>query len=243
MKILLFLTFVITLSSCNNSTSTLPFIVKHKGALHNIMHKGDLSSKANLKDLENQEHIYALGALENLKGEILIIDSKVFNTYVEDTNIVIDNTYNKRASLLVYANVESWSYHRLVKKIRTYQELEYLVEEIARQNGIDINKPFPFLIEGKLKSFDWHVINWKDGDQEHSHEKHIHSGLHGTIKNKEVLLLGFYSNSHHSIFTHHTTNMHIHVKTKDNLLAGHLDNLSIDSESDTHLYLKLPNNE
>ena len=86
------------------------------------------------------------------------------------------------------------------------------------------------------KSFDWHVINWKDGDTEHSHEKHINSGLNGTIENRQVEMLGFYSDSHHAIFTHHTTNMHIHVKTVDTKIAGHVDGLTLGKG----MVLKLP---
>ena len=104
------------------------------------------------------------------------------------------------------------------------------------KNGIDTDAPFPFLIEGTAKSFDWHVINWKDGDTEHSHEKNISSGLHGTLKKKQVEMLGFYSNAHHAIFTHHTTNMHIHVKTTDNKIAGHVDALTLGKG----MLLKLP---
>lgn len=245
MKLIFYLLLIIKLSSCNYIDNRISpsFIVKHKGSLNDIMLKGDLSTKANLKDIEKQEHIYALGTFDNLKGEILILDSKVFNTYVDGRNLIFDDTYKKNASLLVYANVETWVSYRLIKEITTYQDLEYLVEEIARQNGIDINKPFPFLIEGKLKSFDWHVINWKDGDEEHSHKRHINSGLHGTLVNKEVILLGFYSNSQNTIFTNPNTNMHIHVKTKDNLLAAHLDDLTIDSKSESYLTLKIPYNE
>ena len=33
-------------------------------------------------------------------------------------------------------------------------------------------KPFPFLIEGNASSLNWHVIDWKKGDTEHTHEKH-----------------------------------------------------------------------
>ena len=85
---------------------------------------------------------------------------------------------------------------------------------------------------------DWHVINWKDGDTEHSHEKHITSGLNGTIKNQEATLLGFYSNSHHAIFTHHTTNMHIHMKLNNSEIAGHVDELILGQ----NMILKLPKN-
>ena len=49
------------------------------------------------------------------------------------------------------------------------------------------------------------------------------------MNNREVEMLGFYSNTHHAIFTHHTTNMHIHVKTGGNGIAGHVDDLLLES--------------
>ena len=51
-------------------------------------------------------------------------------------------------------------------------------------------------------------------------------------------LLGFYSDSHHAIFTHHTTNMHIHMKLKDEKIAGHVDDLKLG----LNMILKLPKN-
>jgi acetolactate decarboxylase len=51
-------------------------------------------------------------------------------------------------------------------------------------------------------------------------------------------MLGFYSNAHHAIFTHHMTNMHIHVKTTDNKIAGHVDDLTLGKG----MILKLPAN-
>jgi len=42
-----------------------------------------------------------------------------------------------------------------------------------------------------------------------------------------VDILGFYSTHHHAVFTHHSTNMHLHVKTRGHVLAGHLDDLTL----------------
>jgi len=207
----------------NPDSGTIHFEVKYFGTLKNMMHKGDISAQTDLIDLESTEHLYAIGALENLKGEIQIIDGESFNTLVLDSAISFDKSFDKKATLLVYATVEKWNTLEIPNEIGTYEELENHIASIAKQNGINVNKPFPFMIEGTAKSIDWHVINWKDGDTEHSHEKHVNSGLHGTIENRDVELLGFYSDSHHAIFTHHTTNMHIHVKTIDNEIAGHLD--------------------
>ena len=212
------------------------FEVKYFGALKDMMHKGDISAKANLSDFKNSEHLYAIGALENLKGEIQIIDGTSFNTYVSDSAISFDKSFERKATLLVYATVENWNTYEIPDNIKTYEQLEKHIASIAKENGININEPFPFMIDGTVKSFDWHVINWKDGDTEHSHEKHVNSGLHGTIENREVELLGFYSDSHHAIFTHHTTNMHIHVKTSDNEIAGHVDGLTLGKG----MLLKLP---
>jgi len=210
--------------------------VRYDGALKNIMHKGDLTAKANLKDLEDFEHLYALGALENLKGEIQIFDSEPYNTIVVDSSLYFDNSYNKKATLLVYATVSKWQSINIPDSVLNYKQLEHFVAQSARAKQIKIDQPFPFLIEGKPTSVDWHVINWKAGDTVHSHDKHISSGLNGILKNKEVEMLGFYSNAHHAIFTHHTTNMHIHVKTVDITIAGHVDGLTLGQG----MILKLP---
>ena len=99
-----------------------------------------------------------------------------------------------------------------------------------------MDEPFPFLIEGSAKSFDWHVVDWKTGEMEHTHEKHKTSGLYGTLQDKQIEMLGFYSNTHHTIFTHRTTNLHIHVKTTDEEVAGHVDDFILGKG----MTLKLP---
>ncbi len=224
----IFILLLAIASSCstpkkvNNS-----YTVSYKGALKNMMHKGDLSAKADLKTFKNTENLYALGAIENLKGEVQIFNGKPFNTAVIDNALQFDYSFNKKASLLVYATVNKWKTIKIPNNIESYEQLEAYIAETAAAHHINIKKPFPFLLEGTPKSFDWHVINWKDGDTEHSHEKHIKSGLHGTVQHTAVKMLGFYSDAHHAVFTHHTTNMHIHVKTDDGKIAGHVDGLSL----------------
>lgn len=220
----------------DSEKESITFEVKYFGALKNMMHKGDISAKFDLADLKGTENLYAIGALENLKGEIQIFNGEPFNTFVQDSIVAIDKSFNKKATLLVYSIVESWSSYNIPDDIMTYEQLEKHIASVAEKNGINIEKPFPFLIEGKALEFDWHVINWKDGDTEHSHEKHVNSGLNGTKNNQQVELLGFYSDSHHAVFTHHTTNMHIHVNSGDNELAGHVDALTLGKG----MVLKLP---
>ena len=189
------------------------------------MHKGDISSKFELKKLESQSHVYALGAMENLKGEIQIFNSESYNSFMKGDSVAMDKSFTKKATLMVYSIVEHWNSFKIPNSIQTSNELEVFIAKKAHENGLDSTKPFAFLVSGLFTSLDWHVINWKEGDTEHSHDKHINSGGHGTLKNIHADLLGFYSNAHHRIFTHHSTNMHIHFKSKNQALAGHVDDL------------------
>jgi acetolactate decarboxylase len=232
-----YLILFIFITSCNPK-SIPSFKVDYKGALKNMMHKGDLSAKISLSEINEINYLYALGAIEELKGEILVLNSNVFVTSVTtlDTikTMLIDTTFNKKASLLVYASVEEWISINIPNTIITYEDFEVFVEETASLKGINPDEPFPFMIEGVAKSFDWHIIDWPEDDTEHSHEKHIHSGLYGTLENQQVEMLGFYSNKHHAIFTHHTTNMHIHVKSKK--VIGHIDDMTLGID----MMLKIP---
>jgi acetolactate decarboxylase len=232
------------LFSCVNSKN-IGYYVKHYGALKNIMHHGDLSSKIDLMELENLENLYALGAVEQLKGEILIMNSKPYISSCEHKNeshvvnkdlrknLKVDNSFENHACLLVYSIVENWTSFTIPYNL-SYRNLESFIENTAKINGYNIDEPFPFLISGKINSIDVHVIDWPEEDKIHTHEKHINSGFNKKYENKDVEMLGFYSNSHHTIFTHHTTNMHIHVKTND--FSAHVDDLIIGKE----MILKLP---
>jgi len=231
MKLIIQLVLLLSIYSCNTQENVL---VEYKGALRDIMHKGDLSAKANLKDFENLKGLYALGAVENLKGEILILDGVPYISSCEIKDSLkintLKKTFNTKAALLVYSQVNNWMDIKIPFDVQTYQQLEDFISAEAKHQGIDINEPFPFLINGNFDSFDWHVIDWKDGDLEHSHEKHIKAGLHGTKHNTKGTVLGFYSNKHHAIYTHHTTNMHLHIKTNENDLVAHVDDLMLGTE-------------
>ncbi|NER16270.1 acetolactate decarboxylase [Spongiivirga citrea] len=227
--------FTIAFSSCRDKESkTLSTEVKHSGALRTIM-SGNIQPVISLDTLSKMKNLYALGAVDNLKGEIQIFDSQPSNSFVVDSSLQIKDSYNLKASLLVYAEIEAWDSFQ-IENSKTKSDLEKQIFEIATNNGIDVEKPFPFLLEGTIASLDWHVINWNDDDTIHNHKKHKESGLNGTLQDREVQIVGFYSTKHQAVFTHHTTNMHMHFKTDDKDIAGHIDDLSLNQT----IILKLP---
>lgn len=237
MKYLLIILACCTILSCQTTNKDSEYYkVGYNGALKNFMLDADISAKVDLADFKNTPNFYALGAVEDLKGEIQIFNSEPFIASVDGNSLRFDKSFTKKASLLVYASVEEWESILIPKNIISYEHLESYIVKVADEKGINTNEPFPFLLEGLISSFDWHVINWKEGDTIHSHKKHKSAGMHGTINNRDVEMLGFYSNVHQSIFTHSTTNMHIHVKTAGNGVAGHVDGLFLENG----MTLKLP---
>jgi acetolactate decarboxylase len=46
-----------------------------------------------------------------------------------------------------------------------------------------------------------------------------------TVENIDAKILGFYSTKHHAIFTHHSTNSHMHFYHELSGLFGHVDEL------------------
>jgi acetolactate decarboxylase len=155
---------------------------------------------------------------------------------VHNGELIITSSFDYKATLLVYCSVDKWNIYTIPKDVVSYESFETFVENKASKHGINTDEPFPFMIEGIAASFDWHVIDWKEGDTIHSHEKHKKSGLYGTENKMDVEMLGFYSKSHHAVFTHHSTNMHIHVKTNDDRISGHVDGFTLGPE----MTLKLP---
>lgn len=202
-----------------------PLEVKVAGEMKKIMRQADLSAHISLDTLINKPHIYGLGPAEGIKGEILIIDSKPYWCKVEAEQPVTIISQKIKAAMLVYAQVPGWKQTTITDEIKDYASLEKAVEKFASQNGQRLEEPFPFLIKGNINTASWHVIDWKEGVA-HTFDNHKQFAKYGRFSNEPVVLLGFYSNKHHSIFTHHTTNMHIHVMDKRKTIVGHLEDFS-----------------
>lgn len=195
--------------------------VKVAGAMKNIMMKGDLSAHINV-DTMDKTNLYALGPAAGLKGEIIVLDGKVYTTLADGKKL--KNTENEvpGAAMLVYSHVPKWKASTVEVTVNSYAELESLVEKTAAANGIDTDKPFAFKLSATPQKTMYHVIDWKQG-VEHTMENHKQFAYAGKMVNSPVTMLGFYSRHHQGIFTHHTTFMHVHVLNNKTKTVGHLD--------------------
>lgn len=201
--------------------------VKVSGAMKNIMMKGDLNAYANLDTLPKM-NLYALGPIEGLKGEAVILNGEIYSSQKIDNRIINGKGKVSKMAMLVYSYVENWEAFVVSAKVSNYTELEALISQTAKQNGYDITMPFAFKIEAKPQSVNYHIIDWKTGVN-HTMENHKQFAFSGKSQNSNATFLGFYSDHHHSVFTHHTTNMHVHVLDEKSKNVGHLDDIKVNS--------------
>ena len=194
------------------------------GAMMNIMQKGELFGTIDLDTISDKKHLYGLGPVEYLKGEILIVDGKCFISKVSSRgSIRMKETYKTKAPFFVYENVERWNEISLPDSVCTIPQLESFLDQTTK----DHSRPFAFKLTATVDSGDIHIVNLPKGTAVHSPEDVFKYQKQYDLKNEKVTLVGFFSTSHQGIFTHHDTYVHIHLITSDEKKMGHLDKLNL----------------
>ena len=194
------------------------------GAMKNVMRKGELFATIDLDTLSNKEHLYGLGPVEYLTGEIMIVDGKCYTSIVTgDTSMRVSETFALKAPFFGYGNINSWKEVAIPDSVTNMLQLENYIERTTKEYP----QPFFFKVVATVNEATVHVVNLPKGTKVSSPEE-AHQGLtHFPIVNKQVELLGFYSTEHQTIFTHHDTFMHVHLITNDKQKMGHLEELNM----------------
>lgn len=204
------------------------YAVKLAGALRNVHQGLDFRGKIDLAPLAELPHLYAVGPLEDLRGEVTIWNGKPLISRISNGTLKVDNVLTGKACFLVYGQAPHWKRIRIGSSL-TLTEVDDVIKREATKCGINTDRPFPFLIDGTAKYARYHVMNRTDSTPPTpgpaAHEK---AKVHFTMENAPVQLLGFYSEHHQGIFTHHSSFVHMHIKTQDDKIAGHLEDLQLE---------------
>ena len=118
------------------------------------------------------------------------------------------------------------------------QQLEEQLLPFAVESGIDVDQPFPFLVHCHVAQATFHVLRNQSGG-EYSPEVHEKAKFAFPIADQSVEIIGFYSRRHRGVFTPRDSDFHMHVRTLDNHLSGHLETFSFSPG----MMLYLPTNE
>lgn len=237
-QVLIFFSVLIA-NSCSEETTMdndSKTAIQIKGAMKKVMRTGQLQGTFNLASISNEKHIYGLGPIEYLKGELLIVDGKSYaSTVTSDSTMSVEETFQVKAPFFVYTSVENWEEINLPNEVQTIPQLETYLNKVAKK----IKRPFVFKLSGLIEKATIHVVNLPKGAKVRSHEE-AHQGLvNYNLVNDYVDIIGFFSTKHQGVFTHHDSYLHMHLITADKMKMGHLDNVKFKKDA---IKLFLPNN-
>lgn len=209
--------------------------VQWLGEQRQVMRDGDTRARIDLRTLAGRPHLYALGPLAGLRGEVTIGSSEPsISTVTPIGGVAVDNSFAHSATFLVYAEVPVWTASPLPASVQTLADLGRHLEDAARAAGLPSNQPFAFRLTGRAPRILYHIVNKQD-DSPHSAAVHKKIQVLYTLTNAEVEMIGFWSDQHHGIFTHHGENIHVHVRTRDRRHAGHVDEATLGPDLTLHL--------
>jgi acetolactate decarboxylase len=220
MQFLIFVFFILV--GCGK---TNPFVEQH-GGMRDALRMGNTQSRVTFEEISSKPHAFAVGALTNLEGEITIVDGQILVATTLDGVTAFSTTglADQSATLLTVAYVENWAKDTIPENM----DFESAVETVAKRNGVDVDKPFPFYMHAIKSSFDMHVINGfcpiasLDLPKEDQPWR-----LHG--KETDILVVGFFAKNQEGVMTHHGSNIHMHgiVTSGKEVVSGHLDTIEV----------------
>lgn len=200
------------------------------GQLRDIMHQGLIGERVRLDQLLPDPQLYALGAMAGLDGEITILGGEAWISRPGPRGRVDTRRSELSpdgATLLVASRVPAWQEFVVERYIR-WGELDDAIEEYARAAGLSPGDRFPFVLQGEMRSLDWHVVDGsKLGEGASSHAEHMAAGIQLSRLRVEATLLGFYSARDAGVFTHMGSRTHIHATIEDPYSSGHVDQVEI----------------
>ena len=213
-------------------------LVEYIGAQKTIFATGKAASVVSLEELAGRTGLYAMGPVDGLDGEITIFDSKPYITKVRGADYTLDRTFKHGAFFLVWTEQTSWQDIPVPASVKGYVDLQKFVKERAGAAGIDVTKPFPFLLAGAPIEIKWHINVDRTEGKPITKELFVKSKQPFVTKNELVDIIGFYSDHHGGVFLSQyapaikegsgmENNIHIHLVSRTTGAAGHIDDITL----------------
>jgi len=156
---------------------------------------------------------------------------------VRGEDFTVDTTLKHNAIFLVWTEQSAWQDVPVPATVKTYVDLRKFVKEQAQKAGIDVAKPFPFLMTGTPAEIKWHInVNRTEG-KTITKELFRKSKQGYVMKNEPVDIVGFHAESHPGEFISQYAPaisedsgmqnfIHIHVVSRGSKAAVHIDDIT-----------------
>lgn len=203
------------------------FWVKHAGNRTSIIQQGDLSAQIYLDTLSEIPHLYAVGPIEGLKGEITVYDGKSSIATIDRAQPTISSSLHHGATFLAYASATRWKTISIDTSISGLRDVEAYVQNMSTRHDVDTRKPFPFRIEGRIDSLEYHII-FKTDDAPHNATEHQRAKQKFTVHDSDVCIIGFWADvKSQGVYTPPDKRIHLHFILDGDAASGHVDDLQL----------------
>lgn len=227
------LPFLLTFNFLNAQHNVHDVIIK--GEMRKVMWQGQLEGVVELDTIVPKKHLYGLGPLEYLKGEILVMDGIFYQSKVNTAKAQeVERNTSLKAPFFGYSHIPEWNEQLLPDSVVSIGQLESYINHLTASR----EEAFLFKMIGTVDSAIIHVVNLPEGsivsNPDEAHQGQISYPLSG----KQYEILGFFSRQHKTIFTHHDTFLHMHLITNDKKMMGHVDALFLSKGGRLYLPFK-----
>ncbi|MEN8788374.1 MAG: hypothetical protein ABF295_02570, partial [Flavobacteriaceae bacterium] len=187
---------------------------------------GNFDLKIDIDSLVGKKNSYAFGVLDSLRGMFQVFDGRPEYSVLEGDSVVVSTNLDSQAAFLVYCQTAEWSQIALPASVANTEALVGFLE-YNETLKLDTEIPFVFLIEGIAEQLDWYIVPELliESDSLRSNQSN-ELGM-GTINNKYIEIIGVYTTDDNGGFTSENIPIHMHFKTADGTLAGHVDHLEL----------------
>ena len=238
MKRLVILLLSLMVFSCQNQHEEIPFIkIEQFGSYNSLVFNGDQNEQITLSEYAKLKNFYALGVLEDVGGDLTIINSKVFNSDMSNQLEDPVSPFDQKASFFVSSVVELWDTVSIKQTFRDLDSIEDFILKSAEERDIDSDRPFPFVLHGVVKKLDWYSWESRPSEEESAlGESELNREGIEKIQGEVVQVLGFFDKDNSREIGKGDDQTNMNFTARNGQLSGHVDDLIIDDK----MILKLP---
>jgi alpha-acetolactate decarboxylase len=207
------------------AVSAATFDVHVIGQMRRMFMAHDIGPNVDVHEVTKQRaHIYALGPVASLKGEVTIIDGDVFTSKVTGSQPTVAVDANAKTVFLVYASVPAWRSINIPTNVVSETDLASFLER-----SLPANTRSPFLVRGTAVRARYHIQNYQGKAEDLTHEAHDKAKVFFDLSDTAVQLIGFFTNREEDggSFVHLGQTTHIHLISGDRKAMGHLKSVTL----------------
>lgn len=197
--------------------------VQTVSAMKPVMMGQDLSNHL-YWDTLTKENLYAIAPLGRIEGEVTVLNGEFYVSRADAQGQEgVANSSKIHSPFAIFAYVNNWKAVEWKGTITSEEQLQQVIEQVAKENGVDTEQAFPFRVITGFKQMNYHIISKPADEQTHNHELHNLAKKLFVARNVQGELLGFFSKTHEGVFTHRGHWIHTHFVSENKQQMGHVE--------------------